>query len=662
MLSGAPAFGGDDVTETIAAVVRAEPEWSRLPADTSDSVRRLLRRCLEKDGRRRLADIRDARLEIDEARLEPRVASSKAPGESRRRERLLWSAALVLLAGVAAASVLRRGNAAAPLPEMRVEIATPPTTDVVSMAISPDGETLVFVASSDGRPKLWLRSMVTGSARPLAGTDGASFPFWSPDSRSIGFFANDMVNRIDVDGGSLRALARAPVGAGGTWNREGVILYTQVPDSPITRVPDAGGKTALLPGSERSQGGHRFPQFLPDGRHFLYYVAYAETRGVYVGTVDGPDRQRLFDADAAAVFVPPAEVLFIRAGTLFAQRFDPIRLALEGNAVPLAEGVAVDPFGVAAVSGSGMGSIVYRIGAANRQRQLTWVDRTGKQIGNARAPDLANPLNPALSPDGRMIALNRTIAGNTDIWLLDLERDTLTRFTSNPRPEVTPVWSPDGSRIVFALADGSGFNLFEKPTTSAEKESLLLDVAATAIPSDWSRDGRFLLYRSIDLQAGTDLWALPLDGSGKPFPVVQTAFDERVGQFSPDSKWVAFESNESGRYEIYIQRFPGPAARAVVSTGGGLQPVFRPDGKELFYVASDGRLMAVPLRFPPEGQTVEPGAPVPLFATRLASTLSSGSGEEYMVSRDGQRFLMNAFIERAELPITLVLNRKRPDN
>jgi Tol biopolymer transport system component len=259
-----------------------------------------------------------------------------------------------------------------------------------------------------------------------------------------------------------------------------------------------------------------------------------------------------------------------------------------------------------------------------------------------------------------VLAVNRTIGGNNDIWLLDLGRDIFTRFTFSPRPEISPIWSPDGSRIAFALGDSGGFNLYQKPTASAGEASLLLDTAQALVPNDWSRDGRFLLYRSIDQQAGSDLWALPMDPPGKPFPVAQTPFDERVGQFSPDGRWVAFESNESGRYEIYVQHFPAAAARTVVSTGGGLQPRFRADGKELFYVAPDGRLMAVPLRFPSGGQTVEPGAPAPLFVTRVASTLSSGSGEEYIVSPDGQRFLMNAFTERAELPITLILNRKPP--
>jgi serine/threonine protein kinase/dipeptidyl aminopeptidase/acylaminoacyl peptidase len=656
MLTGKRAFDGGAVTEIIAAVVRAEPEWSCLPTETPDSIRRLLRRCLEKDRKRRLADIRDARLEIDDSQQGPRASSSGVRGKYVWRERLIWSAALLLLGGVATTTLSRR-NTATPLAEMRVEITTPPTTDLVSMAISPDGEKIVFVASSDSRPKLWLRSMATGSARPLIGTDGASFPFWSPDSRSIGFFMNGTVTRIDVDGGSLRVLARAPVGAGGSWNHDGVILYTRVPDSPITRVSAMGGTPVLLPGSEPRQLGHRFPQFLPDGLHFLYYVADPAARGEYIGTLDEPDRKRLFDADAAAVFVPPAQVLFLRAGTLFAQRFDTTRLALDGNAVQVAEGVAVDALGAAAVSGSAVDSLIYRIGSVNRQRQLTWFDRFGKPIGEPRTPDASNPLNPEISPDGRLLALNRTVAGNTDVWVLDLGRDTFMRFTSNPGPEIFPLWSPDGSRIVFARSDGQGFKLYQKPTAGAGKETLLLDAAQSLVPSDWSRDGRFLLYRRIDLEKGTELWVLPMDGSGKPFPVVQSNFENLVGQFSPDGRWVAFESNESGRFEIYLQPLPTPTTRAVVSTGGGLQPRFRADGKEIFYIAPDGRLMAVPLRYSSDNQTVEPGTPVPLFLTRVSSTAIGGSGEEYTVSADGQRFLMNAFTERADVPITLVLNR-----
>jgi hypothetical protein len=308
------------------------------------------------------------------------------PASSRRRERLMWAVALTLAVG--AAAMLWRGNSrspAAPPPEMRVEITTPPTTDQVSLALSPDGEKLAFVASSDGRPKLWLRSLVTGASRALPGTDGAVFPFWSPDSRSIAFFADDNLNRIDIDGGSPKVLAPAPVGAGGAWSRDGVIIYAPVPDAPILRVSEAGGGETPTPTSQALPGGNRFPQFLPDGRHFLYYMAGMPERGVYLGTLDGPERRRLFDADAAAVFAPPAHVLFVRTGTLFVQSFDLARYQLEGDPVPVAMGVNIDPVGAAAVSSSAVGAIAYRIGSANRQRQLVWFDRSGQQVGDARA-------------------------------------------------------------------------------------------------------------------------------------------------------------------------------------------------------------------------------------------------------------------------------------
>ena len=374
MLAGRRAFDGADTTEVIAAVVRGEPDWSQLPVETPAELRRLLRRCLEKDRKKRFADIRDVRFALDDAQSQP-TQQVVLPGTSNR-ERLAWAGALLrCIAGTAA--VLWRGGegtAGEPAREMRVEIATPPTTDSASLSISPDGNHLAFVAFNEGRPMMWLRSMITGEARPLAGTDGASFPFWSPDSRSIGFFANERLYRIDVDGGALRALASASVGAGGTWNRNGVILFTIVPDAPMSRVSDTGGEDSDVPTSQRGPGGNRFPQFLPDGRHYLYFMAEMPVRGVYAGALDGPDRIHLFDADAAAVFVPPAQILFLRAGTLFVQRFDPARLALEGTAVPLARGVAVDNNGSAAVSASSVGSLVYRIGSGNRERQLVWFD------------------------------------------------------------------------------------------------------------------------------------------------------------------------------------------------------------------------------------------------------------------------------------------------
>ena len=339
MLTGTRAFGGADTTDVIAAVVRGDPDWSRLPEDTPPSVHRLVRRCLEKDPRRRLADIRDARFALEDA-PQDRPDATVAPTRGNR-ERLVWVAALLIC--LASSAVLwwrATGDSGPPARQLHTEITTPPTTDLVSIALSPSGEWLAFVASFERRPMLWLRSLVTGESLPLRGTDGASFPFWSPDSRSIGFFANDRVYRIGVDGGSLKELASVPVAAGGTWSREGVILFPVVPDGPISRVPADGGKVNLLPTDQKGPGGNRFPQFLPDGRRYLYYMAEAAIRGVYVGTLDGPERRRLFDADAAAVVVPPAEIMFLRGGTLYVQRFEPNTLARQGEAVPVARGIA----------------------------------------------------------------------------------------------------------------------------------------------------------------------------------------------------------------------------------------------------------------------------------------------------------------------------------
>jgi serine/threonine protein kinase len=660
MLSGRRAFAGSDPTETIAAIIRGEPDWSLLPDDTPSGLVRVLRRCLTKDIDRRAADIRDVRLDIVEALESP---SQPTPRTAPARAYLPWLAASLLTA-LAVWGVTRwfdsRASIVAP-PEMRVEVTTPPTYDLVSLALSPDGEKLVFVASSDHRPKLWLRSLVTGASEALPGTDGATFPFWSPDSRSIGFFANGSLYRIDIDGGSLRPLAVAPVGDGGTWSRHGDILFTLVPDAPLSLVSAAGGAQQRLLESraESFRGpGQRFPQFLPDGRHFLYYVAQTPVRGEYVGSLDSPERLRLFDADAAAVFVPPDRVLFVRAGKLYSQRFDVAKLQLAGNAAAIAQGVSVDAFGAAAISASATGAIAFRQGPASRQRQFAWFDRSGSQVAVVAPPDADSPLNPALSPDGRQIALNRSTEGNVDIWLLDLARRVLSRFTSDPLPEIYPVWSPNGDRLVYAKPNraGSGFNLYQRTTAGASEEQPLLESPQNMIPEDWSRDGRYVSFITSDAAGRWDVWALPVSDTAKPIPVTKSPSNEMGSQFSPDSHWIAFESDESGRNEIYVQPFPGPGAKTIVSTGGGLQARWTKDGHELFYVAPDGRLMTVGMHVTPDGKTIEPSSPVPLFVTRISSTRTGGSRHEYVVADDGQKFLMNTFVEQNAAPITLVLN------
>jgi eukaryotic-like serine/threonine-protein kinase len=671
MLTGRAVFVGETINEIMAEVFKAEPDWSRLPAETPESIRRLLRRSLQKEEKLRLRDLRDARMEIDEVQIgrqTDRVVVHKVP---RRRERVAWVLAVVLLALITVVLITVVGivwafRPALVPPEARLDVTTPPTTDSTSLAISPDGQKIAFVATSDGRPRLWLRSLDSVSARPIAGTDYASLPFWAPDNRSIGFFADGKLKRMDINGGSVQTLANAPYGRGAAWNPEGVMLFAPTPGTPIFKISATGGEPAPVTSVHTPQQvGHQFPQFLPDGRHFLYSVTGGpEGRGIYIGQLGASETKLLVDADAAA-YAASGQLLFVRQGTLFTQDFDPVRLELSGNPVTVTENLRVQ-----VLSASRAGPIVYRADALGdgppgsavlrRQREFIWFDRSGSEIRKV-GREFSGGSEPSLSPDGSRVAVFADLNGNVDIWLLEIARGVFNRFTVDAADEIFPVWSPDGARIAFSSNRRTGQqNLYLKPTSGGEAEELMLETAQPKFATDWSPNGRFLLYFSAERKTGLDIWALAIDGDRKPFPVVQTNFDERLAQFSPDGNWIAYESNESGRVEIYVQPFAGPESKAgsklLVSTNGGAQVRWRRDGKELFYIALDGRLMSVPIRFASSSQALEPGVPVPLFATRL-NALQVFPRHEYVVSQDGQRFLINVE-ETSTAPITVILNWK----
>jgi eukaryotic-like serine/threonine-protein kinase len=660
MLTGQHSFGGEDVSDILAAVLTKELDWSTLPATTPPEIRRLLRRCLQKDPARRLRHAGDAAIEIDEATANPAGEDGAPPSLSRRRERLVWTIALTI-AVIAAALlavllVVRRPPIAS---EIRVEITTPPTTDPASLAISPDGWTVAFVASDAGRPRLWLRSLDAVSARPLTGTDGATLPFWAPHGRSIAFFADDgRLKRIDLDGGAIRVLAHAPLPRGGAWSTDDTLLFAPQ-TGPIFRVSATGGEPTAVTRLEPGQSSHNTPRVLLDGKHFVYYATGTpEIRGVYIAALDGSGGRRLLDADSIAVESSSGYLLFVRNGTLLAQRLDPARLEMQGSPLAVAESIALQPltvFQAASVSASAAGRIIYRSGSVLVQRQFVWFDRSGKEIAKVGNVDSAVPLSPALSPNGRRVALHRTVDGNIDIWLLDTGRGGLSRFTSHPANDLLAIWSPDGSRILFSSNRSGSYQLYEKSTLGTREENVVLAIQSP--PLDWSRDGRFLLFQTRDPKTGSDLWALPFAPQQKPFPVVQTEFEERQGQFSPDGKWIAYESTESGRSEIYVQPFQSPGAKSLISIDGGAQPRWRDDGKELFFIGLDERLMAVPISLPQNSGPIEAGAPVPLFVTRLGGAIQAASRQQYLVSTDGSRFLMNTVLEGAVTsPITLILN------
>jgi Tol biopolymer transport system component/DNA-binding winged helix-turn-helix (wHTH) protein len=597
--------------------------------------------------------------------IEPPIVEAPVPAPvhveavPRGSRQYLWAILLLILGLIAGAAIPNLRRPAPPsIQEMRLEVMTPPTADASSLAISPDGLKIAYVAISEGRSKLRLRLLDNGSEQSLAGTDGALFPFWSTNSRSIGFFADGSLKRIDIDGGLPRVLAEAPVGRGGTWNAEDVILFTPNSSGPIFRVSAMGDAKATMQ-TQVAAGSHRHARFLPDGRHFIYFLtAQGEESGVYVGDLKGTDApKRLLRADAAAEYASN-HLLFVMQGALFAQDFDPARMTLSGEPFRIADQVNVDAvMNLAAVSASAVGSMVYRKGSGGSQRQFVWYDRRGKETERVGAPDGSGVLGPALSSDGRHVAMYRTVDGNSDIWLLELERGVRERFTMDAAAEANPVWSPDRQRIAFTSNRDGVYDLYAKSISSSETE-LLLKTDSNKSVSSWSPDGRHLLFRSTTQDMGYDIWALPFDENGKPgtpFAVVQTAAAEREAEFSPNGKWIAYQSTASGRSEILVQPFP-TGVPVPVSTNGGAQARWGSDS-ELFYIDLDGQLTAVPIRYSVDGKEIRPGEPVALFPTGVGGAVHSNDRQQYVVSDHGQRFLMNTLSE-ANSPITVILNWK----
>jgi Tol biopolymer transport system component len=446
-----------------------------------------------------------------------------------------------------------------------------------------------------------------------------------------------------------------------------VILLARLGVS-ISRVAAGGGVPVELPGLAR-QGSDFAPAFLPDGRTFLYYVrGNPEVRGVYVGRVDETvSRSRLLESDGGAVYAPSGHLLFVREGKLYAHAFDPGRLTLSGSPILVADGLTVGA-GVGsrnrepAVSVSSANSIAYRSRVAAGHMQFAWFDRSGTEIGKLGDLVPTTLSLPSLSADGQRVAFYRGVNGNVDVWILE-KSGAFSRLTEDPADDVAPVWSPDGSRIVFNSNRKGPHDLYERSVTTGGSEKLLLSTPQPKVATDWSRDGKYLLFTTEDPRTAADIWALPMDEKREPFAIVQTNSDEEGGQFSPDGRWIAYQSDRSGRPEIYLHAFPGPGNEWPVSTNGGKQARWSRDGNELFYVAANGRLMAVPIAESAAGQVPEIGPPSALFAPPIGGGIHRGDfRQQYMVSPDGKRFLVATVKEDTGVsPITLILNwRPRP--
>jgi eukaryotic-like serine/threonine-protein kinase len=662
MLAGKSLYSGETAVEIVAAVMMKEPSLEALPKNTPPAIRNLLRRCLEKNLRLRLQHIGEARIVIDDVLSGATFAEPGAIHPKSREHFYAAVAAIAVVAVLALAFLYLRGTPLE-MPLLHTTIlppdnTTPDFTNGLGLpALSPDGKRIVFGArTADGKAPLWVRPMDALTAQPLAGTEGATFPFWSPDSRFVAFFADGKLKKIDATGGSALTLADAPLGRGGSWSREGVIIFAPSnTDGPLLRVSSAGGASSSI---SAAQG--RLPWFLPDGRHFLYQSGNLLT--IRVGSLNGGESKMVMEAGSNALFAQ-GYMLFLRNGTLVAQPFDPKRLITIGEAVPVAEQIQTvlnsGTVGVFSVSETGM--LAYRTGVGAGGLLLTWFDRSGKQEATLGEP--ANIVGFQFSPDRKNLAATIQDPSNTDIWTYDVSRGLRTRFTFDPAIDNSPVWSPDGRSIVFASNRKGHFDLYRKSSNGSGTEELLYADKLEKILTSWSANGEFLLYqaRSGAGENKNDLWALPLTPEGpggplKPFLVLQTTFNEFDPQFSPDGRWIAYASDESRRLEIYVTPFPpppsGPGGKRQVSTAGGFLPRWRQDGKEIFYRGLDRRLMAAEVAS--GGGTLEVGQVRSLFGAMPNMTEGNPL---YDVSADGQNFLLRIYPEqKAGEPLTLVQN------
>lgn len=666
LLTGKRLFQGDDVGHTLASVIMQEPDLSAAPLE----VRRLLKRCLEKDPRKRLRDIGDVWDLLDEKpSLDAGGPRSVPPAGSR----WMWASTIAVAAIAAGLGFYIR-----PAPPAAEPVSFPiyPPEDTRFSGgplVSPDGRKVAFVArgTKDSKARLWVRSLDSLEAKPVAELDLNPAPFWSADSHYIAFQAGKKLRKIDWSGGSSQVVCDLTgTFAGGAWSKEDGILVASEEPIGLMRVSASGGTPQPVTRTEpsRQENWHGNPQFLPDGHHFLYTRSSAtnpDYTGVYVGSIDlAPDRQpvtRLLPGFAA--YVPSSRgtsqgyLLFARDGTLMAQAFDPANSQLSGQPVPLANDLggndrggndrqvfsSASPSGVLAFWGSGAGS-----------QQLTWVDREGKVLNTVG--EATNDVDVALAPDAKQVATARSDSqGNVDLWLLDLARDSSSRFTFDAAADHSPVWSPDGKRIVFASNRGGSNNLYVKDVTNTTGEEVLLKSQDSVTPQDWSPDGRFLIYSVFDPKNSADIWVLSMDGEHKATPFVRTTFSEGQAQFSPDGHYVAYSSAESGEGEIYVRTFPDGAGKWLVSKGGGVEPRWRANGKELYYRSLGSQaIVAVETWTSP---VFRAGTPKSLFVSTFAGAGSHARNPRWVPSPDGQRFLgMMAPADNLAAPFTVILN------
>jgi len=661
MATGKPAFSGKSRASLIAAILTMEPPpMAQLQPMTPHALDRVVKKCLAKDPDERWQSASDLASELSwiaEAGSETAQAS-QVPTGRRRWERVSWllAAAFVLLALAGGAVWWQTSNKRPP--SMYFHASVPFAAN--DLALSPDGQTLAMVAyyAQISNSVLWTYAVGTQRTNSLEGTEGASYPFWSPDGKFIGFFADGKLKKVEVSGGQPQILCDAPTGRGGTWNRDGVILFTPSGFGGLFRVSSSGGSPVEVTKTDASRGetSHRWPVFLPDGKHFLYlganFSGQLENNAIFLGSLDSQEKRLIVSTSANATYAEPGYLLYLRDNKiLVAQPFDHRRYVLSGEPHTLSDEVLYFPTVDRAVFSVSNGDVlITQTGKGASLSQLTWFDRKGDRAGTVGTAGWYN--NVRLSLDGRRVAINQTDQGgrNVDIWILEPARGVSSRLTFDPSAHQAPVWSPDGRQILFTGNRKLGMQFYLK---SADGSGSAEQVAGFNIPSqsnvwDWSRDGKYVLVRNDN-----ELWYFTWPERILK-PLLQANWTVRNAQFSPDGRWVVYASNETGGMEIYVAPFPSFNGKWQVSRGGGQEPRWRQDGKELFYLSADGKMTAVPVT---TAASFEAGAPVTLFQTHRRQAVSAQDVFSYDVSGDGQKFLILTKIDEGNpAPLSVVLN------
>jgi Tol biopolymer transport system component len=658
MVTGKRAFEGKSQISIASAILEKEPEpISRVQPMTPPALEHVVKTCLSKDPEERFQTAHDVKLQlrwISESGSQAGVAKPVV-AHRRHREWLAWALAAVLSLGLLGAGALWWRARGEPPQAMFLQASLPFTAG--DIALSPNGRTLAAAGylESANRNVIWIYDVGSRRADNIPGTEGASFPFWSADGRYVAFFAEAKLKKVEVPGGRVQIICDAPWGRGGAWNKNGVILFAPTTTDPLFRVPASGGTPVPITKLDkvRLETSHRWPVFLPDGKHYLYLAAnfggHPEVNAIFVGSLDSDERKMVVEASSNPAYAAPGYLLFYRDKTLVAQSFDLGSFALKGEPATILNDVQFLPQvdrAVFAVSNSGL--LVSQGASRAAESQLIWFDRSGKEMGTVGKP--AMYANVALAPDGKRVACDIVDLDGVrmDVWVMDPSRQAAMRFTFDAGLDATPVWSPDGNRLVYLSNQPPTTGLYIKNSDGSGKTNVILQAAAAGPPSAWSPDGKYILYGH-----GTQLaYAAAPEFKSQPF--MQTKSLQSNGQFSPDGHWVAYGSNETGSWEVYVTSFPEPRGKWQVSSGGGQQPRWRGDGKELFYLSPDGKMMAVPVTL---GASVEAGTPAALFQAHPRQHISSLDVFTYDVSRDGQRFLINTRVEHTEAsPMSVVIN------